>query len=164
VIQSDGKILAAGGGPGNAIFNSDIMLVRYEGCVADIEISGNGRVIVSGDTTPSTLDHTDFGSVAAGGGALSRTFSIRNADDKVELTLTGQAPDYVTTDFFSAFRLTQQPSLGIIAPGDRESFTVELCSHLCPAVGESRPATMTVRSNDMDEGVCAFHGHWHRGG
>ena len=43
-----------------------------------IQISGNGRIISNGDTTPSTRDHTDFGQVEAGAGPVDRTFVIRN--------------------------------------------------------------------------------------
>jgi hypothetical protein len=45
---------------------------------AEITVQGNAVTITDGDTTPSITDHTDFGSVAQGGAAVSRTFTVRN--------------------------------------------------------------------------------------
>lgn len=154
LIQPDGRILAVGGGPGSTAFNSDIVLARYEGISPDISITGNGQVITSGDTTPSLLDHTDFGSVAAGGGSLSRTFTLQNTD-LLALHLTGTSPDYVASEFFSAFRITRQPATHIIAPGATETFTVDFVPAYSLHQGP-QTATITVKSNDKDEGVFSF--------
>ncbi len=46
---------------------------------SDLEVSGKSTLITSGDTTPSTTDDTDFGSViAAGTISVTRTFTITN--------------------------------------------------------------------------------------
>lgn len=41
----------------------------------EVEVLGNAVVIADGDTTPSTSDHTNFGSVTQGGSTISRTFT-----------------------------------------------------------------------------------------
>ena len=45
---------------------------------AEIDVTGNGQVILDGDTSPSTLDHTDFGLGGQFQAAISRTFTVRN--------------------------------------------------------------------------------------
>jgi len=55
-----------------------------------IDVLGNGMVIIDGDTTPSTADHTDFGTWFQGQVA-QRTFTINNAGDAA---LTLGAPTF----------------------------------------------------------------------
>jgi hypothetical protein len=43
----------------------------------EMDVLGNGQEIVDGDTTPSAVDHTNFGNVDVGD-SLTRTFTIRN--------------------------------------------------------------------------------------
>ena len=43
----------------------------------EVEVRGNNVIIVDGDTTPSTTDHTDFGSTCAGT-PVSRLYTVRN--------------------------------------------------------------------------------------
>jgi hypothetical protein len=44
----------------------------------EIAVRGNNVVIADGDSTPSTSDHTNFGSVNVSSGSVERTFTIRN--------------------------------------------------------------------------------------
>jgi len=44
--------------------------------VPEVEVRGNGRVIGDGDTSPSTTDHTNFGTVAQNQPGLTRTFTV----------------------------------------------------------------------------------------
>jgi len=44
----------------------------------EIEVTGNGNVILDGDLIPSTDDSTDFGSVVAGQAAILRSYTVRN--------------------------------------------------------------------------------------
>jgi len=43
----------------------------------DIDVQGNGISIVSGDTTPSTADFTDFGSTDMDSGSISAPLTIK---------------------------------------------------------------------------------------
>ncbi|MCL5282290.1 MAG: right-handed parallel beta-helix repeat-containing protein, partial [Planctomycetes bacterium] len=52
----------------------------------EITVLGQGLSIVDGDTSPSLTDGTDFGKVAVGGTAITRTFTVRN-DGAATLTL-----------------------------------------------------------------------------
>lgn len=60
----------------------------YATLTPEIDMTGNGVSITSGDTTPSMADHTDFGSTVSDGGTVTRTFTIKNTGT-VALNLTG---------------------------------------------------------------------------
>ncbi len=51
--------------------------------VAEMDLFGNGLPISSGDTTPASTDHTDFGFVNVAGGIMTRTFTITNSHSTV---------------------------------------------------------------------------------
>tara|TARA_B100000941_G_C28501320_1_gene554424 strand:+ start:1164 stop:2594 length:1431 start_codon:yes stop_codon:yes gene_type:complete len=110
-----------------------------------IQISGNGRIISNGDTTPSTRDHTDFGQVEAGAGPVDRTFVIRNLS-QVPLQIlffqrTGTHP--------GDFTIIDPPEPSIPGNGDA-SITVRF---LPPDIGGQRSATIrlvTTSSVDSD--------------
>ncbi|MBO6905988.1 MAG: choice-of-anchor D domain-containing protein, partial [Parvibaculum sp.] len=87
--------------------------------VPEIEVSGNGVEITSGDATPSSTDDTDFGSADQTTGLVSRSFTIAN---------TGTSPlildaDAVTLTGSGDFTVTSQPSTGIGAGGST-TFTI----------------------------------------
>ena len=52
--------------------------IQGTGVAPEINVQGNGQDIADGDTTPSTADFTDFGSVNVASGTVSHTFTIRN--------------------------------------------------------------------------------------
>ncbi|VAV92353.1 hypothetical protein MNBD_ALPHA06-1692, partial [hydrothermal vent metagenome] len=85
---------------------------------SQIEVLGNGVVITSGDTTPSTVDDTDFGIVDSGIGSVKRViFTISNPGD-VNLILTNN-PRVLRASGSSAFTVTQQPTGTVLAGGTR---------------------------------------------
>src|SRR6185312_12313767 len=59
-------------------YNFSITGTVNTGGAPEATVLGNAIVITDGDTTPSTTDHTDFGSVTQGGAVVSRTFTVRN--------------------------------------------------------------------------------------
>ena len=94
-------------------------------------VSGNGRIISRSDLTPSTLDHTDFGSVPmATTDSITRTFTIQNTGSAT-LTLgsvsaqiyafNGSYPSGFGYD--GAFAVTAQPASSV-APGGVTTFTI----------------------------------------
>ena len=88
------------------------------GMVSEITVLGNAVSIPDGDTTPTTADHSDFGSVTQGGTPVSWTFTVRN-DGNATLTLgTVTAP--------TGFTVTTQPSTSVAAGGGTTTFTVRL--------------------------------------
>ena len=87
-------------GPGAAVYNGSTL-------------------ITSGDTTPSTTDGTDFGSVVVGASGPSQTFTIRNIGAKPLTVGTVSLP--------KGFTLVSAPS-GTVAAGSSTSFKVMLSS------------------------------------
>ncbi|MEW6302149.1 MAG: choice-of-anchor D domain-containing protein [Verrucomicrobiota bacterium] len=75
----------------------------------EINVTGNGVSIADGDTTPSTADHTDFGSVSTSNGTVTRTFTIRNTGSD-GLTLSGSPKVALSGTGSSHFSVTTQPS------------------------------------------------------
>ena len=84
---------------------------------SEITVLGNGVNITDGDTSPSSTDLTNFGSVSQNGTPVQRTFTVRN-DGGSTLTTSG-----VTLP--SGFSLVEGLSSSI-APGSSDTFTVQL--------------------------------------
>ena len=115
---------------------------------AEIHVTGNGRDIADGDTTPDPDDHTDFGSAVVDGGTVRRTFTLAN---------TGDADLHV-----SAIRLTGADAgdfaLGGIAPpvvltgGASTNLTVTFD----PSEEGLRSATLEITNDDADESPYDF--------
>ncbi|WP_298327495.1 DUF4347 domain-containing protein, partial [Asticcacaulis sp.] len=111
----------------------------------EIAVTGNSTNITDGDTTPSTTDHTDFGSTAVAGGTVERTYTINNTGPGAlnisSITLSN------TTDF--SFVGTNPTS---IAAGQSATVTVRFD----PASAGSKTSTLTINSNDSDEAAFDF--------
>ena len=123
----------------------------YEYLNREIDVFGNDVSILSGDSTPSDTDHTDFGIVAMGE-SLSRTFTIES-NGMTDLNLTGIAPDLVVISGENAgdFNVTTQP-LTPLAPGSSTTFMVEFA----PSAGGIREATVSIANDDGDENLYTF--------
>ncbi len=117
----------------------------------EIDIRGNGTTISDGDSSPSSSDHTDFGSAEAGSGTLVRTFTIDNLGDS-ELTLTGGVP-LVSLSGAAAgdFSVTQDPA-GTVAAGGSTSFQVTFA----PTAAGTRSAVVSIANDDSDENPYSF--------
>jgi Ca2+-binding RTX toxin-like protein len=84
----------------------------------EVEVRGNNVVIADGDTTASTTDHTDFGSVNVGS-PLTRTFTVRNTGTAALTTSGLSVPSGFTID--PADRLNAS-----IPAGGSDTFKVKL--------------------------------------
>lgn len=117
----------------------------------EINIKGNAVSIVDGDTTPSTSDNTDFGSVDASTGSVSKTFTIENLGTGT-LNLTGASP-YVIISGANAsdFSITAIPSNAIAASGST-AFNVTFD----PASAGVKTATISIANNDSNENPYDF--------
>lgn len=117
----------------------------------EINIQGNGTNIVSGDTTPSTTDHTDFGTVSTVSGTITRTFTIQNLGT-ANLNLTGLSP-YVVISGANAgdFSVTTIPSNSIVASA---STTFQITFD--PSADGLRTATISIANNDSNENPYTF--------
>jgi hypothetical protein len=115
-----------------------------------IDIRGNGKLIVSGDSTPSLLDGSDFGSLGVGGGTKDQTFTIENPGDTA-LVLTGAPPVSITGPQAADFTVTSPPSASVAAGGSA-NFTVRF--H--PSVRGLRTATLNIANNNPSDNPYTF--------
>lgn len=117
----------------------------------EINIQGNGNDIVSGNTSPSTSNHTDFGQTAVVGGTIVRTFTIQNTGSQ-DLTLTGSSP-YISISGANAadFTVTSTPSTPI-APAGSTTFNITFD----PSALGTRTATVSIANDDSDENPYTF--------
>ena len=120
--------------------------------VPEIEIKGNDTVIVDGDETPSSADHTDFGSVAAYADTFTRTYTIKNTGSAA-LNLSGDSP-YVTISGANAgdFSVTAPPS-ATIAASDSTTFQITFD----PSAIGIRSATVSIANTDTNENPYNFN-------
>ena len=117
----------------------------------DINLVGNAQNILNGDITPSATDHTDFGSVLACTGTISRTFTIQNTASP-SLTLTGAPFVQISGANAADFTVTTQPSSATIAGLASTTFTVSFD----PSAVGTRNATISIASDDPDENPYTF--------
>jgi RHS repeat-associated protein len=109
----------------------------------EVTVLGNDRSIADGSTTPSTADHTDFGSVEKNGVGPTRTFTVRN-DGGETLTL-----GYVSWP--TGFTLVE-PLASSLAPGASDTFTVRLDT----TVAGFQSGPIRFITNDDDESPFEF--------
>ncbi|WP_111682447.1 lamin tail domain-containing protein [Winogradskyella tangerina] len=103
--------------------------------------------ITDGDTTPSTLDGTNFGGVVIGG-TSTNTFRIENFAGTTDLTITSVTVSSGDTGDFS---ITLLPSSPIAALGS-SNFDVEFS----PTAVGTRTAVIEIVNNDSDENPYTF--------
>ena len=118
--------------------------------VPEIDVRGNGTSIADGDTTPSTSDHTDFGSVDTSSGTVTRTFTIANTGT-ASLSLTGSPLVQVSGSHAADFTVTVQPSSSVAANG-----TTTFQVRFDPSSSGLRTATITIWNNDSNESPYDF--------
>ncbi|MBL7974425.1 MAG: VCBS repeat-containing protein, partial [Candidatus Kapabacteria bacterium] len=109
----------------------------------EINVQGNGaNNIVDGQTTPSTTNGTDFGSVTTV--AIAKTYTIQNTGNSI-LNVSG-----ITSSNASEFVVSGAPAS--VAAGSSATFTVTFT----PTAVGVRAATIHVNNNDCDEADYDF--------
>ena len=116
------------------------------GLASEIKIEGNSQVIVDGDTTPSSTDHTDFGTHDVGVGSQAYTFTILNTGNS-NLILSNP----VITGDVSDFTLTSSPST-TVASNNTTTFAI----NFDPTASGVRTALVSIANNDIDEDPYTF--------
>jgi surface protein len=116
----------------------------------EINVKGNSVSIVSGDITPSTTDHTDFGGVDVTTGTIVRTFTVENTGTG-SLTLSGTPLVNITGTTASDFTLTVLPTSPVAVAG---STTFQITFD--PSAAGTRTATLSIANNDADENPYTF--------
>jgi hypothetical protein len=108
----------------------------------EIGVSGNGIVIVDGDSTPAIPDGTQFGWINAGQ-SVTRTFTVNNSGSAVLTLQTPQLP--------FGFSLTE-PLASQLAPGANDTFTVSFS----PQGAGTYSGEISIGNNDSDENPYNF--------
>ncbi len=108
----------------------------------EINITGNGNNIASGDPTPSTADNTDFGATTIAT-PITRTFTIQNTDGA---TLNLGAITFGGTHA-AEFTVTTPPAASVAAGGST-TFVVQFL----PLALGIRTATISIVNNDTTGG------------
>jgi hypothetical protein len=116
----------------------------------EINVLGNAVSIADGDTTPSTADHTDFGTVSFPGGTVTRTFTIQNTGSG-PLTLSGTPMVAISGANAADFLVVVQPSASVAAAGST-TFQVRFA----PSASGVRAATITIANSDTNENPYDF--------
>ncbi len=118
----------------------------------EINVTGLGNSIASGDIIPISTDNTDFGSVVTASGTTANTFVIENLGTVSNLLLTGSSPYAIISGTHAAdFTVTTIPSTPITASSST-SFVITFD----PSVDGLRTATVTIANDDADEGSYTF--------
>lgn len=135
-----------------SFYTSQPLFLRLKAAPAapEINLKGNGNSIANNDNAPSTADHTDFGNVNVTSGSLVRTFTIENLGS-ANLTISGSNPYVSISGATSDFSVTSAPS-NSIGPSSSTTFQVTFN----PTTTGLRSATVTITSNDDDEGTYTF--------
>ena len=111
----------------------------------EVELRGNTLLVVDGDVTPSNLDGTDFGAaLGCGSGGVVRTYQLRNIGNG-NLVISG-------TSVLGAGFSVSPLSVTTLIPGQTVNVNVQFTG----AATGAYSATVTLLSNDLDEGVYTF--------
>ena len=110
----------------------------------EINLKGNDVSILSGHSTPSALDDTQFGDVFTEGGSLQHTFTIENTGD-ADLVIAGISES--STHF-----TISGPAETSIAAGGSTTFTVTFAPQ---SVGQ-QSTVISIANNDADESAYTF--------
>lgn len=141
-FQKTGSSQYSYGGTGG-FWNNDsgVLTVNSQ---QEINVQGNATNIVSGDITPSTADHTDFGTTPLGTPVV-RTFTIQNTGGT---NLTISSVTLTETDSFSITQTASSP----VAPAGSTTFQVTFT----PTATGTDTNTVTITNNDADESSYTF--------
>lgn len=118
--------------------------------VVEMDLLGNGVPIADGDSTPTVLDHTDFGGTRLTGGTVTRTFTIRNTGSGL-LILPGTPRVAVGGANAADFTVTVQPA-DSVAAGGATTFLVRFD----PSAAGTREASISIANNDANENPYDF--------
>jgi len=114
----------------------------------EINVIGNLTPIIDGDNTPSSADHTDYGSVGCGA-TFDRTYTIANTGTLV-LNITGVNITGVDAANFSVVT----PPASTVAPGGGTTiFTVR---YTPSGLAGAQNATIEILNDDPDEATFDF--------
>jgi hypothetical protein len=130
-----------------ALSRVEIQALNVSGTGPEIVVVGNGTSLITGDTTPSFAEGTDFGIVDVNGGSVVRTYTIYNFGT-VNLTLgaaTISGPN--ATDF-----TVTAPPVSPVASGGSTTLSIQFD----PSAAGTRNATVSFSNDDSNESPFTF--------
>ncbi|WP_299684882.1 choice-of-anchor D domain-containing protein, partial [uncultured Dokdonia sp.] len=131
-------------------YNFDILGEASASLIPEIDITGLTNPIADGDTTPDLTDGTDYGTIDVGT-INTNDFVIENNGSGL-LTLTGPSPYFTITGPDAAqFSVASIPN-NTINTSDNTTFQISYS----PSVAGTHNATITVLSDDSNEGTYTF--------
>ena len=142
LVLPDDRVLAIGSKFGNNHHEFAMSMLGHA-LAPEISVAFNGREIVSGDTTPSTLDGTAFGAVGVGS-SLTREFQLRNIGStslSVSSVTVSAAPFRIVDGF-----------TGSTPAGESRTFRLAYE----PGAAGTHTATVTIQSSDTSEATTTF--------
>lgn len=125
----------------------DISLTTSVPVGPEINLTGNGSTIVSGDTTPAVGDDTDFGAVDVVSGTNPNTFTIQNQGT------TSLTVGIITISGTNAadFTVTASPAGTVVSAG-----TTTFDITFDPSGVGTRTASVSIVNDDSDENPYTF--------
>ena len=132
------------------VFNGRIDIGAFES-QPDLDIFGNGNLILDGDNTPSLADGTDFGSIDVNAGTLISSFTIQNNASNINATLTDTPLISILGSHASDFIVSTLP-LTTIPGGGNTTFTITFN----PSGAGLRTAEISIPNTDPDENPYNF--------
>lgn len=117
----------------------------------EINLQGNGNNILSGATTTSLTNNTDFGDQNISSGSVVKTFTIQNTGGAA-LNLTGTPLVLISGANASDFTVTQIPSTPVAATSGTTTFQITFD----PTTVGVKNATVSIANNDSDENPYTF--------
>lgn len=116
-----------------------------------LEVRGNNTVIANGDTTPSSTDFTDFGTVP-NGSKFSRSFVLKNTGAS-NLTFTG-SPVVISGSTRFSITTSVIVTSNTLTPN---TYTIIEISYNPNAASGSSIATVTLNSNNTSDSSFTFN-------
>ncbi|QRM88515.1 choice-of-anchor D domain-containing protein [Lacinutrix sp. WUR7] len=129
-------------------FEDYIVDIKNDAVSQDLDVYGNGLNIISGTTTTTTENYTNYNVYDINSGAVTRTFIIENTG---VANLILQSP-YVSLSGNAAFTVQNQPDITTLNPNQSTTFTIAFD----PNVVGTFASTVSVHSNDPDENPFTF--------
>jgi hypothetical protein len=124
--------------------------IQGTGTDPEMVVEGNLVEIADGDLSPSSDDHTEFGSADIDTDTVVRTFRILNTGNAA-LTLDGSPIIEIGGEHFADFAVTANATSPVNAGGD----TTFMVAFNPSAIG-ARLATLNIPSDDTDEDPYNF--------
>jgi hypothetical protein len=121
------------------------------GAAPEIEVSGNGVPILTGDDEADTSDDTDFGDADVASGLVTHTFTITNSGS-VDLNLSGSPIVVIGGTHAADFILTTDATTPVSSGGGTVTFQISFD----PSDAGQRDATISISSDDADESIYTF--------